>query len=91
MIDETGGVGRRGFGGAIATFALAALAGCNESRNGPSVDSELRALGDAIASLRSTIERFSSEDWKDVVPDVKSEASDVETALANLKAAMGKA
>lgn len=90
-MDETDGLGRRGFGGVIATCALVALAGCNESRSGPSVDSELTALGGAIASLNSTIDRFSSEDWKEVVPDVKSEAADVATAFANLRAAMGKA
>lgn len=90
-MDELG-IERRDFGSAAAICALLALAGCNEgSRAAPSVDSELSALAEAIASLGSTVGRFSSEDWKDVVPEVETDASDVANAFANLKAAMGKA
>jgi hypothetical protein len=91
IMDETKGVGRRDFGTALATSALLVLAGCKAgSSSGPSVDSELSALGNAISSLASTIDRFKTEEWKDVVPDVQSDASGVVTAFANLKAAMGK-
>lgn len=90
-MDETSGIGRRNFGSATATFALLVLAGCKAgSAGGPSIDSELSALGNAISSLTSTIDRFKTEEWKDVVPDVQSDASGVVTAFANLKAAMGK-
>lgn len=90
-MNEMDGIGRRSFGSAMATCAFLALTGCNEgSGNGPSVDSELSALGEAISSLGSTVGRFTGEDWKDVVPDVKTDASDVANAFANLKAAMGK-
>lgn len=90
-MNEADDIGRRDFGTAMATAALFVLAGCNEgSANGPSVDHEFSALADAISSLDSTVRRFSSEDWKDVVPDVQTDASDVANAFANLKAAMGK-
>lgn len=89
-MSVTDGIGRRDFGGVMATTALLLLAGCNEGSGGPSVDHELSALADAISSLGSTVHRFSDEDWKDVVPDVQTDASDVANAFANLKAAMGK-
>ena len=82
-------IGRRDFGGAL-TCALLMLSGCGEGGNGPSVDGELSALAGAISTLSSTVARFRDDDWKDVVPDVQSDTSDVVTALANLKAAMGK-
>lgn len=89
-MNETGGIGRRDFSNAAVLSALAVLSGCASSGSGPSVDSELKALGDAISSLVSTADRFKSDDWKDVIPDVQSDASGVATAFANLKAAMGK-
>lgn len=90
-MNETGGIGRRHFGIAIATSTVVALAGCNEgSGNGPSVDSELSALAEAITSLGATVRRFKDEDLKDVVPEVETDASDIADAFANLKAAMGK-
>ena len=89
-MNETGGIGRRHFSNAAVLAALAVLSGCQSSGTGPSVDSELRALGDAISSLISTADRFKTDDWKDVVPDVQSDASGVSTAFANLMAAMGK-
>lgn len=90
-MNETNDIGRRQFGGVMATCALLALAACNEgSGSGPSVDSELSALANTISSLSSTVGRFKGEDWKDVVPDLQSDATDVANAFANLKAAMGK-
>lgn len=90
-MTETNAIERRDFGGALVTCAILMLSGCNEgSGNGPSVDTELKALAGAISTLSSTVERFKSDDWKDVVPDVQSDTSDVVTAFANLKAAMGK-
>ncbi len=90
-MSDASTIGRRDFAGALATCSLLMLTGCNgTSANGPSVDSELGALAGAIATLASTIERFKNDEWKDVVPDVESDASDVVTAFANLKAAMGK-
>jgi hypothetical protein len=90
-MNETGGIGRRDFGIAIATSALVVLASCNEgSGDGPSADSELSALAEAISSLGATVRRFKDEDWKDVVPEVETDASDIADAFANLKAAMGK-
>ena len=90
-MNETSRFPRRDFGGAVAASALLLLAGCSGgSGSGPSADTELSALANTIASLVSTVERFKSDDWNDVVPDVESDASDVATAFANLKAAMGK-
>lgn len=91
IMNEMNNVARRGFSGAVATSALLLLAGCGAgSGSGPSADSELSALANSISSLASTVERFKSDDWKDVVPDVESDTADVATAFANLKAAMGK-
>ncbi len=89
-MNEANALGRRDFGASIVTCSLLALAGCNGSRSGPSVDNELSALAEAISSLSSTVGRFKDDEWKDVVPDVESDASDVVNAFANLKAAMGK-
>ena len=91
IMDEADGIGRRDLGSAVAISALLMLAGCKAgTASGPSVDSELTALGNAISSLSSTVDRFKAEEWKDVVPDVQSDASGVATAFANLKAAIGK-
>lgn len=91
IMNEVNGIRRRDFGSAAALSALVILSGCGEgSGNGPSVDSELSALGAAISSLTSTADRFKTDDWKDVVPDVQSDISGIATAFANLKAAMGK-
>jgi len=91
IMNETSAIGRRDLGSAMATSVLLVLAGCSGgSGSGPSVDHELSALANAISSLSSTVGRFKGEDWKDVVPDVESDAADVATAFANLKAAMGK-
>ena len=89
-MNATDGIGRRDLGNVMATTALLLLAGCSEGSGGPSIDHELTALAGAIASLESTVRRFAGEDWKDVVPDVQTDASDVANAFANLKAAMGK-
>ena len=87
-MNQTDGIGRRDLGSAMAASALMMLAGCADK--GPTVDGELAALSDAIDSLGSTVRRLSGDDWKDAVSDVQTEASDVATAFANLKAAMGK-
>ena len=89
-MKETSSLGRRDFANLAALSALVMLSGCDGGSSGPSVDSELTALGDAISSLASTVDRFKTEEWKDVVPDVQSDASGIATAFANLKAAMGK-
>ena len=89
MAGDAKTIGRRNFAGALATCGLLALTGCSGS-SAPSAESELAALEGAISTLTSTVERFKNDDWKDVVPDVESDASDVATAFANLKAAMGK-
>ena len=82
---------RRDFGSLAAISSLAMLSGCGESPgSGPSVDDELSALGEVISSLSSTVDRFKTEEWKDVVPDIQSDALGVATAFANLRTAMGK-
>ena len=84
-------LGRRDFWHGNRNNRLFLLAGCNEgARSGPSVTTELAALAEAIGSLRSTVERFKGEDCKDVVSDVETDAADLATAFANLKAAMGR-
>ena len=90
-MNDMDGIGRRDLGGAMAASALLMLAGCSGGAgNGPSVDSELTALAEAISSLSSTVRRLSGDDWKDAVADVQTDASDVANAFNNLKAAMGK-
>lgn len=48
-------------------------------------------LQDAIENLQSNIERFSDQNWRDVVPDVAESAEVVATERAGLESAISDA
>jgi hypothetical protein len=81
----------------VATTALAALAACSKdegpnvratSNNFEKVKSKVGDLESAVESLMQAIGRFDDDNWREVVPDVRNAASEVESVLADLKEAM---
>lgn len=84
-------INRRSLSIAIAGAALATLAACNEeSESKDTADGALSRLADAISSLQGAAAGFSDENWRDVVPSVQADVSNVADAFAALKKAMGK-
>ena len=75
--------------GLIATGVL--LAGCEPARQRPSAElkSDLEVLDSAIGTLESKIGDFDQENWKDVVPEVKSAAAEVRSAFYKIREALG--
>jgi uncharacterized protein YukE len=73
-------------GGAVA--AIAACGGKSDSKDTP--DGALSALSNAISSLQGAVAGFSDENWRDVVPAVQADVSNVADAFAALKKTMGK-
>lgn len=82
---------------AVATSGLAALAACSRD-DGPNVQatadnfekvkSKVGDLETAVDSLMQSVGRFDDDNWREVVPDVQSAASEVESVLADLKQVM---
>ena len=57
--------------------------------NNEAVHNAVKVLIDAVDELGSDIGQFDTEDWKDVVPEVRTAATNVESALASLRQALG--
>jgi hypothetical protein len=57
--------------------------------NNEEVHNAVKVLIDAVDGLGSDIGQFDTEDWKDVVPEVRTAAANVESALASLRQALG--
>lgn len=77
-------------------FAISALSsvglvsGCDStSKPSPEVEVALGALDSAIGGLEGAVGSFSSEDWKEVVPEVEGASSDVRAAFHRLRVALG--
>jgi hypothetical protein len=88
---------RRSF--AVAGLAsVACLLGCDNDQK-PSATATLLASGevqDALKALRSAIDDldsaiggFDGDDWKEVVPEVRSAADDVQSAFSKVQSALG--
>ena len=83
---------------ALLAASLLTLSGC-ESESKPSAGATLvnreaihkavNALVEATDSLARSVGDFDTEDWKDVVPDVQTAASNVTAAVLELKRALG--
>jgi hypothetical protein len=76
---------------AAATAGLAACAKEDDpaaavtGANHDGVAEALDALGSAIDDLGTAIDRFDDDNWRDVVPDVRTSATDVSNAADQLK------
>jgi outer membrane murein-binding lipoprotein Lpp len=90
---------RRNFTLAALSSAVV-LAGCDTDQkpsrtatvlNNGEVQRALQNLSSAIASLQGETERFESEDWKDVVPEVQGAAENVQSAFLALRQSLGAA
>jgi hypothetical protein len=58
--------------------------------NNSGVQEAMKRLADAIGGLGSRIGQFDSGDsWREVVPEVRSAASDVESAFSALRSQLG--
>jgi hypothetical protein len=89
---------RRAFAIAAATTCMAALSGC-ESDPKPShtatlLDNEkvheaFTAMDGALANLEGDVENFDTDNWREVVPEVKAGTDELRDALDSLKRALG--
>jgi hypothetical protein len=83
---------------ALASLATAAVAGCDSEPepdhtatllNNPAVHNAFRDLSESVAGLENVIGEFDSENWRDVVPNVKDATTGIANGLAELKRALG--
>ena len=83
---------------AILIPAAFTLVGCDTDQqpsstatllNNSEVQNALKALDGAIDSLESDVSRFEDENWREVVPDVDTSATNVRDAFDILRKALG--
>lgn len=91
---------RREFAIVAFTSSAALMAGCEpESRpdhtatllNNANVRQAVQSIDDAIASLEGDVDDFATENWREVVPRVKTSADEIREAFDQLKTALGYA
>ena len=83
---------------AISLSAAGLLIGCDSEQkpsatatlpNNGEVQDAMKALDSAIGDLESDVGSFDSDNWREVVPEVESAASDVRGAFEDLRRALG--
>ena len=91
-------INRRTFSVAAASLALLPLAGCDSEPkpsstatllNNEKVHAAILEIDGAISSLEEDVERFDSDEWREVVPEVKSSTEELRSALDSLRTALG--
>jgi hypothetical protein len=55
------------------------------------VQDAMKAVDSAIGDLEGDVGRFDDENWREIVPDVQTAATDVRDAFARLRTALGVA
>lgn len=81
----------------LALSSVCVLTGCKSDRpdaaatllNNSGVRDAINSVDSAINDLESNVGDFDSENWREVVPNVESAASDVRDAFENLKRELG--
>jgi hypothetical protein len=82
----------------LTNYAMIGLGGCQREPtpsptatllNNKEVNTAMQTLTGAVEDLEGRIEEFETENWRDVVPEVKSASSEVANALAALRKALG--
>jgi hypothetical protein len=82
----------------LSTATLLALAGCEREpkpassatlTNNNGVHLAMQELISAVQGLEGDVERFDSENWREVVPDIKTATSGVASAVMQLRTALG--
>jgi outer membrane murein-binding lipoprotein Lpp len=91
---------RRDFAVAAMTSSVLAVAGCDNDQkpartstllNNSGVQEAMKAVEDAIGGLESNVDNFDDENWREVVPEVKTSATDVRDAFDRLRQELGVA
>jgi outer membrane murein-binding lipoprotein Lpp len=89
---------RRQFALASIASSVTVLAGCDTEPkpdplatllNNPAVHEAFKALEDASSSLESNVDAFDTDNWRDVVPTVKTDSADIADGIEALKRALG--
>src|SRR6476646_318491 len=89
---------RRELLAALSTAMLIASAGCGKEAkpaatatltNNEGVHAAMKTLVGAVSSLQENVGQFDVENWREVVPNVRTSASDVALALSLLRTALG--
>lgn len=57
--------------------------------NNPAVREAFKSLEDAASSLESNVADFDTENWRDVVENIKKDSADVSDGIETLKRALG--
>ena len=88
---------RREFALAL-TSSTALLAGCDSEPkpdhtatllNNPEVHQAVQSIDDAIANLEGDVDDFDTENWREVVPNMKASTDEIREAFDQLKTALG--
>lgn len=89
---------RRALLSSVAGLAALSFVGCDSEpkpsatatlTNNEQVNEAVGGLVGASDRLASEVGRFDTDDWRDVVPDVRSAAEDVASAVQTLRGALG--
>jgi hypothetical protein len=81
----------------LTGYAMIGLGGCQQEPtpsstatllNNKEVNTAMQALTGAVDELESRMGEFDTDNWRDVVPEVRSASSEVANALAVLRKAL---
>jgi uncharacterized protein YukE len=84
---------------ALSGLGAAALAACSDQpsdvaavqpQQRQQVADALHDLSSAVDDLQTAIGRFDDDNWRDVVPDVRSAAGDINDALSSLQSQLSQ-
>ena len=91
-------INRREFALVAFTSSAALIAGCDSEPtpdhtatllNNADVHKAVQSIDDAIANLEGDVDDFDTENWREVVPNVKSSTDEIREAFDQLKTALG--
>jgi len=89
---------RKAFSVIASGAALLALAGCDAEDkpsatatvlNNENVHEAMKSVEEALDSLESNVDDFSTTNWKEVVPEVEVSVADLRQSLNQLKKELG--
>jgi hypothetical protein len=91
-------VDRRKFASCIPVAIVLGISGCeNEPKPSPTatlsnneeVHAAMMKVSSAADNLGGEVDRFNTDDWREVVPDVEALVQDLQNAVHRLRAALG--
>jgi hypothetical protein len=89
---------RRQFALASLVSSVAAVSGCNSEPkpdalatllNNPAVHKAFKDLEDSVNNLETHVGEFDTNNWREVVEDVRTDSSELSDGIEALKSALG--